>query len=818
MDELRFAARRLATRPGPTVVSILTLACAIGAAAATVSLLMAVVLRPLPVSDPARLVVVGHVSPMGSGTRVSDSHSYPGYERIRERGVFGRIAAGGALPPMLPVASGGSGAQTPVYFASHGFFDVLGVPLEIGRAFSTDDDRRGAPLVAVLSEQYWRRTFNSDPDVLGRTITIQGQPATIVGVARRGFRGLSLARAPDVYLPLHSVGELGFPFVNYFADKAHSSSSTSWITVIGRIPANSSPAQALARLSTPDERRPGARPFVLTDINTTALPASGRGGIRQFTRLLGATVSLLLLIGCSTVGMLLLVRTEARQPEFATCLALGASRLRLARGVALEGALLALAGAALAIPVAHWLFTGVRAFQLPGGIALERLDLRIDPVVLLAAAGFAAGATLLVALIAGVFGFRADISDGLRARAGATPRMTRRLTRSFLVTAQVAVALVLLTGAGLFGRSLFAALRLNPGIEASRILQGSLALADGSQARRLPDFYDALRARLDGSPFVHSMATYVTAGGMGARGTLLIEGTPREMPTYVPFMGIDNHYVPTMGMQLLEGRHFTTADSDHAPAVAIVSASFARLIADGRSAIGRRITMPFSRKGEPSPVVEVTGVVPDVITQVATLEPLVLYTPMLQHSFDPGRDISSRTIVLRAADDVEAARRAFAEAVTLLDSNLRPPPMLTIDQRLALQMMPQRFGGLVLGALGFIAILLTVLGTYVMAESMAVLRMREMGIRAALGATSRQLGQIVLVETVRLVGLGVAAGLLLAWMGASTIRALLFHVEPLDPATLIAVASGILVLSLAVSVRPAIRAARVDLGSVLRAE
>lgn len=817
MDELRYAIRRLGARPVPTLVSVLTLACAIGAAAATTSLLNAVVLRPLALPGADLLQVVGTIPTTGGTSRPSDSHTYPFYRDIRERGVFTRVAAGGGGPHMVPVRVDGETRQTPAYFASHDFFDVLGVPLQMGRAFTSDEDRRGVPPVVMLSDKYWRRSFDSDPAVLGRTITIGQQPATIIGVAQRGFRGLSLAAEPAIYLPLHSVGQFASPFMNYFAEPGHVSSPQAWLTIVGRLDSESAAGQTLARLQAAAAPSGRVR-FVLTDINTAAVPAAGRGGIRQFTRLLAATVGLLLLIGCATVGMLLLVRTEARQPEFATCLALGASRLRLARGVALEGALLALAGAALAVPIAQVLFAAIRGFQLPGGVALEPLDLEIDPLLVVTASGCAVAATLLIALIAGVFGFRTNVADGLRARAGATPRVTRRRTRAVLVAAQVAVSLVLLAGAGLFGRSLMAALRLNPDLETSRILEGNLFQTDGSAALRPPDFFEQLRVTLDGNPAIRSMSTYVAPGGMGARGMLPIDGIPREMPSYVAFLGIDDRYFTTMGIQLLEGRHFNAADSEHAPAVAIVSASFARLMAPGGSAIGKRITMPFSRVGEPPPVVDVVGVVPDVITSVALLEPLVLYTPMSQHNTGPGDDTSRRTIVLRATEDVEAARREFAAAVARLDGGVRPPMMPTLDQTLARQLMPQRFGGLVLGALGFIAMLLTVLGTYVMAESMAVLRMREMGIRAALGATGRQLGSIVLAETFRLVGFGLAAGLLLAWLGASTIRSLLFQVAPLDPATLVAVASAIVVLSVAVSLRPALRAARVDLASVLRAE
>jgi putative ABC transport system permease protein len=808
-EDTRYAVRRLRKRPGASVVSIITLSAGVGAAVATWSLLSAALLRPLAVATPDRLVVVGVRSANGTGT-LRNEQLYPLYPAVRDSGVFEGVAGGGDWS--LLVGTGGIPEQRTIYFASQNLFDVLGVHLAAGRGFLAADDRRGAPPVAVLSDRLWRREFQADPGVLGRQITVAGQSATVIGVVPGSFRGLNLARPPDLYLPLHTIGDVGPNMINFFAEPNAGSSPTAWVSVIGRLKSGSNTTQAtsgLAALAAIPETHGLA--FGLTPVNLAAIPEAARAGMGQFSRLLAITVGLLLLISCFTVGMLLLIRTEARQDEFAMCLALGATRGRLARGIAIEGALISLSGATLAMPVAWWLFDGIRSFQLPGGVDIERLELSIDARALAAAAGGAVAATLLIALVAGVFGFSARMADVLRSRSG-TPRLTRRRTRALLVGAQVAVTLVLMAGAGLFARSLLAALRLNPGFETSRILTGGVSLAEyGYTPIRATALFDDLRQRLSANPAIQSVSLTVFAGGMGGR--LAIDGVPQKFPSTVWFTAIDERYFSTMGMRLLKGRDLSITDTEHAPRVTVVSASFGRLLSDGANPIGRRVTMPFHKTGQPPPVIEIVGVVPDVITNVNALQPLVMYLPLAQQ--DP---TAVRNIVVRANADVDVVRSETISVMKQLDPTVRMTPMLTLDDQLGRQMSPQRFGAVVLGALGGIAALLTLLGAYVLAESMAILRMREMGIRAALGATGRQLGAIVLGETLRLVGLGLAAGLLLAWMGASTIRAFLFHVEPLDPATLAGVAAAILTLALAVSLRPAWRAARVDLGRVLREE
>lgn len=813
--DVRYTLRMWRRQPGLTLVAILSLALGIGAAAATWTLLSAVLLHPLPVEAPERLVVVGHTYPSGGSTRPPSTQLiYREYSPIGETGVFDGFAAGGSW--QMLVAADGLPQLGVVYFASYDYFDTLGIRVPLGRGFAPGDDRRGAPVAAIVSDRFWRRALHGDPDIVGRRIMISGKQATVIGVAPRGFRGLNLAEAPDIYLPLHTAGDVGNPGTNFFSDPSPPASSpTAWITIVGRLHAGTTVAQATAQLNSqlyPNARRKPV--WSLVGVNAAAIPEAARAGMAQFTRLLGTTVGLLLFIGCLTVGMLLLIRTEARSDEFAMCLALGATRARLARSIAVEGALLSFAGAALALPVTHWLFEGVRAFQLPGGVDIDFLDLSIDARALSAAAGGAVAASMVIALVAAVFGFSANVADVLRSRAGATPRLARLRTRVMLVTVQVAVSLVLLAGAGLFARSLIEALSLNPGFETNRLVTGTVSLGPyGYTPARAAAFFDDLRGRLHGNPAVRALSLTAYQGGMTSYGKLTIDGIARQFPSTVWFTAVDEHYFSTMGMRVIQGRDFSRDDTEHAPPVTIVSESFGRMLADGGNPIGRLITEPNSRKGQPNRVLEVVGVVPDVITNVNRLEPLEMYFPIAQNPVG-----TSRNIVLRASKDTRTAIREVMSAIKRLDVAVTPQPMLTIDERLGRQMSPQRFGVRVLGALGTIAVLLTVFGTYVLAASMAMQRQREMGIRAALGASGRRLALLVLGETARLVGLGLAAGLVLAWTGSSMIRAFLFRVQPLDPVTLGGVAAVILTLALAVSLRPARHAAHVDLGRVLREE
>ena len=812
MDDVRYAVRRLRKQPLASLVSIATLACAIGAAAATWSLISSVMLHPLHVKEPERLVAVGFrrnaTSPPSSGFNYPNSRILLA-TRLMPLAAWGSI---GSNTPLL-VETNGEPRVRSVRFASPEFLDVIGLKPTLGRFITAEEDQPGAPLVAVLSERFWKSEFKSDASVIGRTIRVRNHPTRIVGVAPRNFRGLRVGGAPDLFMPLHSIDRVE-PYTGLFSERP----PVSWIELVGRLPDGATQPEMEGRLNSLQLQLLGGgytpeTTLTLTDVETAALSDGTRTDLKKFARLLGSTVGLLLAIGSLTVGMLLLMRTEARGGEFALSLALGASRARLATGVAIEGAILAAAGTLLALPVSRLMFAGIRVFRLPGQIRIGILDLSLDGRVLAGAAGAAAVSVLLIAGIASLFALKRDHGDVLRSQSGATPRVTRRSSRAALVTAQVAVTLVLVTGAGLFARSVSRGLSLNPDFDTSRVLFGELPdlRAHGYDGPRSKVFADEFRTRLLQQPTVTSVSLSESNQSIGL---ITVDGLERKLKS-VSLVGIDTQYMATIGLPVLAGRGFTAEDAAGSSRVAIINASLARAIAGDGSALGRRIGPPSDPRARWFTEAQVVGVVPD-IKAPGSLNPHVLYMPSTQYSAPVYEGSGGLSLAVRASGDAEPAAAAVASTIRAIDPAIYPTPPKTLDAQILDGFGPQRFGMTVMGALGSIALLLSVLGTYVIAESMAVLRRREMGIRAALGASGGQLGSLLLSDTFRLVGAGLVLGFGLAWLGSATIRSFLFQVEPFDPLVTGGVATIIIVLALAVSLRPALAAARIDLARVLR--
>jgi hypothetical protein len=456
---------------------------------------------------------------------------------------------------------------------------------------------------------------------------------------------------------------------------------------------------------------------------------------------------------------------------------------------------------------------------------MEMLELSIDGRLLAGIAAAAAASVVVMAGLASLLGVRRRLGDALRAHAGATPRLTRRRSRSALVTTQVAVTLVLVTGAGLFARSVTRALSLNPGIDTSRLVTVRLDVEGfGYDGPRAATFSEELRARLIRHPAIASVGLQYSWRG----GAVVVDGAKLDLPSSLNYGGfdrpasveyaaIDLDYLDAVGLRVTAGRSFTADDRAGAPPVAIVTEALARYVAGEGSALGHRIVEERDG-GAPA---EIVGVV-TAIRHVGWPPQLVMYRPVAQQvvrTVPPGSGTTAgRSLTIRAADDPAAAIGAVVSTVHAIDPAIRLDPMATMEANVLDQMAPQRFGMTVMGALGAIALFLSVLGTYVLAESMATLRQREIGIRAALGARGAHLRALLLQETFRLVGTGLLLGFFLSWLGADTIRAFLFQVEPFDPLVTGGVAVTIVVLALVVSLRPAFAATRLDLARVLRSD
>lgn len=809
-QETGLAIRRLRHRPASTIASVLTLAAAFAAALATWILIDAVLLTPLPVNQPGELLVVDsrYVDRTGVPGPPGSTHLFPMVETIRSSGAFARVTAAGRMSLLVGDESGRVSRQ--VMFVNHDYFDVLGVRLHMGPGIRAEDDRAGAPLVAVLSDRFWRRYRNADPNVIGQQVKIADQTATIVGVTPAGFRGLNLTDEPALFVPTQTVYDIAGRAMDYLAIGFKRTSPMSWFTIVGRLEKGKSAGQAAAILKGLPPQR--GRIFEITPINTAAIPAAARPDMQRFTRMLSATVALLLLIGSLTVGLLVLIRTEARREEFAMCLALGASRGQLVYGVIAESLLLTLAGLAMSVPLTIGVLSMAQTFELPGRISVGLLSSTVGVRLLGVAIAMTLASAIVIGLLASLVGISHNIADMLRARTGATARLSRRRTRQALVIAQVAVAVVLLVGTGLFARSLMAALRLNTAYDTSQLLVTSVsARGFGYDEARAERLFADLDQRLRLLPNVRATSTMTWEGGMGSGGILHINGEPRTFPSQVAFERVDSRYFSTIGLRVIRGRDFTEHDTASSELVGIVSESFGRQLANGADPLGSTMTEPMSRIGHPAEVVRIVGVVPDVVSDVTVLQPLTLYYALAQR-----KPSTSRTFVTRTVGDPVATGSSIRKTLSDLDPAISIPAITTMSDRIGRQMAPQRFGLSILGALATVALLLTLLGTYTIAETMARAREREMGVRAALGATGSQLGRLIVRETLWLVGLGLAAGLGLTWLAAGTVRALLYQVEPID-ATSIALATGLmLITALAVTARPVIRTARLNIATLLR--
>ena len=808
MRDLRLAIRRILREPARTLASTAALAVAIAVATVTWTLVSATLVHPLPVPAIDRWVVV-HTD--GDGGRVKREFAYPAFTRIRDAGVFERTL--GAWVPLesLVLTLDGTTRRARAGFVSGDYLTSLGIGLQLGRPFTTGEDRPGAPPVAVATDRFWRTALGGSRDVVGRTVQLGRGHATIVGVTTTGFRGLDLSEAPDLYLPLSVIAALGPPATNYFADPGHSAAPTAGVRILGRLRDGDGSTQASARLAAAAASSEwlDSTALGLAPLTSVALKGDARAGVIVFSRMLTVTVALLLLLGCAAIGLGLLMAVESRRRELATCLALGASLWALLRGLTLEAAAIAGVAAVAALPIAYALLHALRAYSLPGGVSIDLLGVQLDTQAMAAClvTGIVAFVALTASTSAYAYGRLRSITMLVSGTRGAGDTRARSWTAMLAI--QVAVALVLLSGARLFVRSLQAAFDLNDTLPSARVVRAELNLAAyGYETLTATAFFEQWQARMQASPAIAVAAYAVDEGGMGTHGRLIVDGEPRRFPDIVRFKAVSPEYFSAMGLTVTDGRGLDGRDTAAGVPVAIASASLARAVAGGGSVVGHAVAIP--RRGAAARVT-IVGVVPDVIDDVDALRPLTLYMPMAQRPLT-----AYRSVILRAAGDVDAARLAALGTARGLDSGVVVPPLPTLREDVERQMESQRLGSAILGMLGIVAVLLTMVSTYVLAAAAAVARTGEVGIRLALGASRRQVIALLLRDASRPIVIGLAIGAALVWSGAGALRALLFQVEPTDPWTLIEVVALLIVVAAAASLAPALSAARTDVAGTLR--
>ena len=826
-----YAVRALRHHLGFALVVILSLAVGIGANTAVFTLIDALLLRPLPVPDPDELVVIGDAgrpSGVSEGSLRSDLFSYPLYVDVSRRAPLlrGLAATGRAsrLDFIADAASGGSDeAEHPRgRFVSGNYFAVLGVPTLIGRPLTVDDDRtaNGSPAM-VISYEYWRSRFAADPRVLGRTVTINRVPFTIVGVAPPGFTGEVVGRMTDLWMPLTMA-----PAVvrRDWLTKA----DVSWLLFIGRRAPGATLAQVQAVYPTlvrnamvaSDVEAAGQQVAAAGPVSVT----SGSHGLSTIRALyaeplttLMAAVGLVLLVVCANVANLLLARGAARAREVGLRMALGAGRGRLVRQLLTESLILGVLGGAAGLLLAYW---GSQALlRLAGGtLGAVPLDARLDWRVLGFTVAITGVTAMLFGLVPAIRTTRIDPGTSLRAGGrsaiGSIMGGPGRLgLGKLLVVLQVALSLTLLVGTGMLVRSTRALTNVDPGLARDRLLIVTVdAAPTGLTDERLAQLARSQLERLRAIPGV-AAASFSENGifsGTESVTTLEVEGYTARTPddSTVNFDRVGPGYVEAIGARLIAGRDFTERDDERAPGVALVNATMAAHYFPRGDALGHRLDVD-------SASYEIVGVVADTKDHQVRQEPgRRMYLPAYQATPMP----LQYTFELRAAGNpvqlVAAVRRELV-AVNGSTRVLSNDPLAelmrqSISQDLLVVRVASVFGLLALG--------LAALGVYGVMTYMTLRRTSEFGVRMALGADGGRVARMVLREAMALVTGGTLVGVPLALAATRLLRSQLFGIAPVDPPS-IGAALGVLVLSAAVAgCLPAARAARVGAAEALRAE
>ena len=813
LRDARFAGRTLFRSPGFTFVVVLTLALGIGASTAIFSVVNAVVLRPLEYPDPERLVRITSelrgFSALDTGVAVAEMIDYQSRPDLF-------VAVAGLLPISANVTSGTTPERVEMMLATWNYFDVLGVPPALGRTFNSGDETPGVANIAVVSHAFWTRRLGADPQAVGRTIEIDQDSILVVGVMPPGFGhpGRAQENAVDVWSPS-----------GFRTGSAPPNRRRRLEACLARLQPNVTLEQARARLADygtsvsqqfPSDypARQGWAP------RAVALQEDVVGGVAASMYVLLCGVGLLLLVACVNVAHLVLARSTARSREMAIRRALGASSGRLSWQLVTESALLASAGGVLGILVASW---GVRLLIALAPGRVPRLDgVAVDLTAILVAASISVVVTVLFAF-APALELRPTTAFAALKDGGSGRSSDRRggRARATLVAVEVALATVLMVGAGLLVRTVIGMLNVPVGFETDHLLTARVTLPrpnDASRAtyldpaRRVAFYREALR-RLREIPGVEqaAMSTQIPMGGFNPPLFVEIDGRDANEPGARPVVHsfkVSPGYFDTMRIPVISGRSFTESDHAAAAPVAIVSEAAARTLWKDRPPLGARL-----RFRSDAPWMTVVGIAADVLNRRLTEPP----QPILYQSLEQSSDLTLALLV-RTRADVSSLGPVIAREVRAVDPDLPVYAVRAMSDLIDTAVAQRRFLMRLLVAFGVLATSLALLGIYgVMAYSVSQ-RTREIGIRMAIGARQSDVSRMIMGRGLALTATGVALGLAASLGLAGLVRSQLFGVQPSDPLTLLGVVSLMTFVAGLAAYFPARRAARVDPVVALRTQ
>jgi predicted permease len=819
LQDLRYGARLLLKSPGFTLVAALSLALGIGANTTIFTLINAVLLHPLPVQDPSQLVSVWTADERNAGNGAfgflqTSPLNYRDYRDKNE--VFSGLAAHQGIPLNL---SGGTGDPQQVFgeIVTGNFFDVLGAKPLLGRGFRPEEDQTpGAALVTVLGYGEWQKRFGGDPSLVGRTITLNGQAFTVVGIMPKEFKGTNAIGAPALWVPYMTYPQTTSGFFRESMD----SRRALVFNMTGRLKPGVTLKQAEANLKTIGAQLAREYPNDNQGRNVTLIPLAQatvnpgfRNNIVMAGGLLMTIVGLVLLIACANVANLLLARASVRQKEIAVRLSLGASRSRLIMQLLTEGTLLALLGGAVGLLLAYWAQDLLWSFR-PPFLQADAIDLHPDLRVLLFTLGVSLVTGVIFGLAPAIQASRPDLVVELKERSGAPAGSNRLFSlRNCLVAAQVALSLVALIGAGLFLRSMQNAQRTNPGFDADHLASISFDLgAQGYTEERGRQFQRTVLERAASVPGVTgaTLAGSVPLFNGGFARTVFLEGqdtTDRRSGKLVQINVVGPKFLETFGIPLMRGRGFSESDQPNTPAVVIINETMARRFWPDEDAVGKRFK--FFGQNNFSLVI---GIAKDSKYNFIGEDPTpYIYQPMSQ-IYQP-----QLSLIVKAAQPSAVLGTVRAE-VQQLNRNLPLTGIFTLPEIFDQALWAPKMGASLLAIFAALSLLLAVIGIYgVMAYSVSQ-RTRELGIRMALGASRRDVVRMVVWQGLRLTLMGVAIGLLASFFATRLITTMLFDVSATDALTFIIVPLVLATAALGASYLPALRATRIDPMVALRYE
>ena len=800
IQDLRYGLRMLSKSPGFTLVAILALAMGIGANTAIFTVVNAVLLRPLPYPDSERLVTLFDAE-FQSGSPQATINPADFVAWRAQQSTLESLAV--YTGETFNLTGGSSPAYVSAKTVSAEFFTVLGVQPVIGRRFLPEENQPGKGKVVVLCHMLWQQHFNSDPQVTGKTVKLDGESYVVIGVMPESFRFLG-QRQPDLIAPL----ELD---PNYRRN--------SFLQVIARLKSGVTREQADQEMRTISARLKQAHPNGGLGASLVPLHELTAADHRQVLWVLFGAIGFVLLIACANLTNLLLARSAVRQKEIAIRAAVGASRWRLVRQLLTESLMLSMLGGLLGLLLAIW---GVDALVGLAPPSLPRVTaIKIDLWVL----GFTFFVSLLTGLLFGIAPALKSLNPNLvntlkeGGRAAGISGFRRFSLRGALVISEVAIALVLLAGAGLMLNSLVRLMLVERGFTTKNVLVINAMLPDSYRTNeQVAGFYDRALTRLRAMPGVAAVGAVnqLPLGNMLLGGDFSIEGRPPlpEAIAFKPFVSSD--YFRAMGIPLIQGREFNDRDTTTANKVAVVSERLVRNYFEGENPIGKRISIFNDSQDQPI-WLEIVGVVGDIKQRslsVAT-QPGV-YTPLAQarHLF-MARFMS---VVIKSDTDSMTLAPAAQREIQQVDPDLPMINIRTMDQVVSSSVSDRRFNALLLGVFALLALILAAAGVYgVMAFSVA-LRIHEIGIRMALGAQVHDVLRLIIGQGMILVLIGVGAGLIGSLALTRLVKTLLFNVSATDPMTLVIVTMALTVIALLACWIPARRAAKVDPTIALRVE